>query len=124
MNHYIRLDGDKIIKGFSSAFEQPIKGDILIAKNADRHFILNDVINPSLTDDQGIPLYKYVSGKIEVRTKVEIDADIANIPAPAPSETEKLRAEVDAVKAILVEKAVITEAEKDSLSAETVEASK
>ena len=124
MNHYIRLDGDKIIKGFSDAFEQPLKGDILIAENADRHFILNDVINPPLKDDQGIPLYKYVSGKVEVRTQAEIDADIANIPPPPLSETEKLRAEVDAVKAILVEKAVITEAEKDSLSAETVEASK
>ena len=116
-NHYIRLQDNKIIKGFSSAFESPIEGDILIAGNTqERHFILNDTINPALTDMQGVAKYKYEKGKVSARTKADIDADIAKIPAPEPSEVEKLRAEVDAVKAVLVEKNVITTQEKESLS--------
>lgn len=116
MKHYIRLDGTKIIKGFSDAFEQPQIGDICINENGDRHFMIGDVINPAVNNEQGIALYKYEGGKVAERTEQEIEADIAKIPAPEPSEVEKLRAEVDAVKAVLVEKNVITTQEKESLS--------
>ena len=113
MKHYIRLDGTKIIKGFSSAFEQPVEGDILIAENTgQRHFILSDTINPALTDEQGIAKYKYEKGKISARTKTEIDADIAKIPAPEPSEMKLLKSRLSSLENELVKKEIITEAEK------------
>ena len=112
MKHYIRLDGIKIIKGFSDAFEQPQTGDICINENGDRHFMLNDNINPALTDEQGIAKYKYEKGKISARTKTEIDADIAKIPAPEPSEMELLKSRLSSLENELVKKEIITEAEK------------
>ena len=75
MKHYIRLDGTKIIKGFSDAFEQPQIGDICINENGDRHFMIGDVINPAVNNEQGIALYKYEGGKVAERTEQEIEAD-------------------------------------------------
>ena len=94
-NHYIRLDGNKIIKGFSTAFEQPTKDDILVAEDAQRHFELNGQTNPPLQNDEGIPLYKHEKGKVVSRTKTEIEADRKALPEPEPSETEKLKARVE-----------------------------
>ena len=114
-NHYIRLEGNKVIKGFSDAFEEPQEGDILIAENAGRHFELDGVVNPPLADEQGVALYKYEKGKAIKRTQAEIDADIELIPASVPDELTLLRAELEATKDILVEKKLITESEKDGL---------
>ena len=75
--HYIRLDLEgRIIKGFSDAFEQPIDGDICINEQGGRHFGMFGVINPPLTDMQGIYLYKYVDGVEAERTSEEIQRDI------------------------------------------------
>ena len=51
--------------------------------------------NPPMRTREGIPVYKYVDGKIVKRTAEEIDADIALLPPPEPSEMERLRADVD-----------------------------
>lgn len=48
----------------------------------------------------GIPRYKYADGKCSLRTDEEIEADRAAIPAPAPSASEKLRADVDFLSAM------------------------
>lgn len=48
----------------------------------------------------GIPRYKYADGKCSLRTNAEIEADRAAIPAPAPSASEKLRADVDFLSAM------------------------
>jgi len=109
--HYIRIQDSKIVKGFSDAFESPTKDDILIAEDAGRHFELDGVINPPLADMQGIALYKHSKGKVAERTKAEIDADIAKIPEPEPSEMEQLKAKVEAMEAALVSKKVLTEQE-------------
>ena len=119
MKHYIRLDGDKIIKGFSDAFESAGKDDVLLTENGGRHFALNGQENPPLQNEQGIPLYKYVEGKVVARTKTEIDADIALIPPPPPSMEEKF----ERLQTKLVEKEIITEAEKESISEPTLEVS-
>lgn len=49
---------------------------------------------------EGIPRYKYADGKCRLRTDEEIEADRAAIPAPAPSASEKLRADVDFLSAM------------------------
>ena len=77
MNHYIRLDGDKIIKGFSDAFEQPEVTDVLIAENAGRHFELFEEINPSFFEE-GIAKYAYIEGEVVVR---DITAEVAEAKA-------------------------------------------
>ena len=46
-------------------------------------------------EDHGIPLYKDVDGTVTLRTLAEIRADIDAIPVPEPTETERLRADVD-----------------------------
>ena len=48
-----------------------------------------------LYTDDFIPKYKLVDGKVVERTAEEIEADRAAVPAPAPTEQEMLRADVD-----------------------------
>jgi len=60
--HYIRLnENDLIIKSFSTAFEQPQEGDILICESNERHF------NMDLYDDNMIPKYQYIDNQIVLR---------------------------------------------------------
>lgn len=49
---------------------------------------------------EGIPRYKYADGACSLRTDKEIEADRAAIPAPGPSASEKLRADVDFLSAM------------------------
>lgn len=48
-----------------------------------------------LYTEDGIPRYKLVDGKPVERTEVELSEDRAAIPASPPTETEKLRADID-----------------------------
>ena len=82
-NHYIRIGEDSLIThGFSDAFEQPEFGDILINEQGGRHFELFGEINPPLSTDDGIPLYKWNGKAVQKRTETEIDGDRAKIPSP------------------------------------------
>lgn len=58
-NHFIRInDKNRVIKGFSDAFEEPLPTDIFIRKSTSRHFYLENIgLNPTLTD------YKFIDGK-------------------------------------------------------------
>ena len=79
--HYIRLDSEnRIIKGFSDAFETALSTDICINEQGGRHFELNGVINPPLTNENGVYLYKYANGAVSERTSEEIQADINALP--------------------------------------------
>lgn len=90
--HYIRVDDqNRIIKGFSDAFEEPLETDICVNEDGGRHFKLNNAVNPPLTDVEGIYLYKYDNGIVE-RTPMELEGDRA--PQPK-SEFEVLRETVD-----------------------------
>lgn len=81
-NHYIRLDeNNNIIKGFSDGFFEPEENDIIVNENTtERHFMLFGETNPSLTDINFIPLYKYEDGEITTRTEEERNADIVLEP--------------------------------------------
>lgn len=48
----------------------------------------------------GVPRYKYADRKCRLRMNAEIEADRAAIPAPGPSASEKLRADVDFLSAM------------------------
>lgn len=51
--------------------------------------------------DDGIPRWKYESGECVLRTDAEIEADRAARPAPAPTEADRLRADVATLTAML-----------------------
>lgn len=53
------------------------------------------VIEGNAYEDHGIPVYKEADGNIIPRTAAEIQADIDALPVPEPTETDRLRADVD-----------------------------
>lgn len=60
--HYIRADNEnKILYGFSDAFEQPQEGDICINEQGSYQFRLvpGGEENPQLFDEEGNPLYRW-----------------------------------------------------------------
>lgn len=94
--HYVTINENGVIlRGFSDDFEQPNVGDVCICEDGGRHFELNGVINPSMTDYNGVPLYKMVGGKVTARAQEELDAD-KPVVVPAPTIDERL-AEVEAL---------------------------
>lgn len=94
--HYIITDEvGRILRGFSDDFEQPTAGAICINEDGGRHFELNGVINPPMTDYNGLPLYCFDGKKVVARTQEELDADKTAI-VPAPTIDERLAA-VEAV---------------------------
>lgn len=50
--------------------------------------------NPPLFDRYGIPLYKWEEGQAVERTQDELEGDWAAIPAPGPTQAERLEAQV------------------------------
>lgn len=56
--------------------------------------------NPALYTEDGIPLYRWDGEQVVRRSEAEIAADRAALPAPAPSEQERLRADVDFLAAM------------------------
>lgn len=56
--------------------------------------------NPPIYAMDGIPLYKWGGSQVLPRTEEEIEADRAAIPAPPPTEQERLRADVDSITAL------------------------
>lgn len=90
--HYIRVDEDnRIIKGFSDAFEQPEEQDICINQEGSRHFELLGVINPSLFDSAGCHLYKYTDEIITETTEEERAVEVEE--KPRDKTPEELQAE-------------------------------
>ena len=94
--HYVIIDDSgRVLRGFSDFFEQPIDGAICINEDAGAHFELDCVINPQLTDLNGLPLYKFDGGKVASRTQEELDAD-KPVVIPVPTIDERL-AQVEAL---------------------------
>jgi len=118
-HHYITTDAQgRIIDGWSDGLhpERDITGAICINEEGGYQFRLSYSVgfvgegsefpalvseeNPPLYTMDGIPLYVW-GGKVAVlRTEEEIAADRAAIPAPPPSEQERLRADVDYIAAL------------------------
>ena len=75
-NHYVVVnDNGVVLRGFSTDFEQPNDGDVCINEDGGRHFEINGVINPLMTNDDGVLIYKIVNGNAVARTLEEIEAD-------------------------------------------------
>ena len=88
--HYISIDSNnRIIKGFSEVFEMPQETDICINENGGRHFELLGIINPPLTNDQGVFIYKYEDKQVLRRTEDEIHQEYTSI-AIVPSQIDSV----------------------------------
>ena len=97
--HYITVDEqNRIVVGFSDAFCKPDDDDICINEQGGYQFRLypDGEENPSLTDWDGIPLYKLEDGYPVRRTEEEIEADRAELPVPEepPTQLDRVEAQV------------------------------
>jgi len=103
--HYISIDDQgRITDGWSDGPcpERDTAGAICINEKGGYQFRLfpGGEENPPVYTMDGIPLYKWDGEKAVRRTGEEIEADRAAIPAPPPSEQERLRADVDFLAAM------------------------
>jgi hypothetical protein len=71
-SHYVRIDEqNRVIKSFSTDFEQPLEGDKLVAENAGRHY------NLDIYGLDGVLKYKWVEGTgVVERTQEEKQPEI------------------------------------------------
>lgn len=85
-SHYIRINEKKeIIKSFSTAFEQPQKGDICIEESTtERHY------NLPIVNDLGVFLNKYIDGKIVDKDNRDIMNDEKTILSKEYFDREEL----------------------------------
>ena len=114
--HYIEVDlADMVVHGFSDDFEQPTDGAICINEDGGRHFELNGVINPSMSDCNGVPLYAFDGKKIIKRDEKEVAAE-----TPIPVKTVTIEERIQAVELAVKELATngIGTAELESALAE------
>ena len=87
---YIRTDeAGTIVRVFSSAFEEPQDGDILLTDEGPRHFHL--YWPDPLMNERGQYRYKWIDGRRVERSQEELDAEwTARPPAPKTPEQERL----------------------------------
>lgn len=97
---YIQIDdASRIIAINSSAFLPSTEGWIEIDRGlGDRyHHAQGNYFPRSIYEERGIPVYKYVDGKVLERSQEEIDADYHE-PVPQPSETDIALVELAALE--------------------------
>ena len=97
---YIKTDDKNRIKGVdSSAFLQNTDGWMEIDQGYTKayHHAQGNYFPRPIYEERGIPVYKYVDGKVLERTQEEIDADYHE-PVPQPSETDIALVELAALE--------------------------
>ena len=104
-NHYITTDPEgRITSGWSDGpqRDRDTTGAVCINEAGGYQFRLHPggEENPPLYTEDGIPLYRWEGEQIVRRSEEEVQADRAALPAPAPSEQERLRADVDFLAAM------------------------
>lgn len=103
---YVKTDEQSRITALnSSAFLTDLTGwtEIDSGYGDKYHHAQNNYFEQPIYTDEGIPRYKLVDGEPVERTAEEIAADIATLPEPAPTETELLQAQIDALTIALLE---------------------
>ena len=98
-------DQGRILAVNSSAFLSDATGWILADEGADYYHAQASYLDGPLLTADYIPRYRWDGTQVVERTADEIEADRAAVPAPAPSETEQLKAQVAALEAEKAERA-------------------
>ena len=100
--HYITLNANGVVlRGFSTDFELPSENDVCIREDGERHFELNGVVNPPMTDYHGVPLYKLIDGVVVERTAEERQMEISPV-VTIPTIEERTSALESAVLEIIM----------------------
>ena len=106
MKNYIRTDTNNIIiDSYSTAYRQPVDGDIEIKNSNERHYTL-DII-----DNNGVYQLKWENGEIVQRSETEKETEIIYTQTCgelAQLDQKITRADEDIID-ILISKGVITE---------------
>ncbi len=105
IRHYIAIDAQgRITSGWSDGpqRDRDTTGAVCINEAGGYQFRLHPggEENPALHTEDGIPLYRWDGERVVRRSEEEVQADRAALPAPAPSEQERLRADVDFLAAM------------------------
>lgn len=101
IKHYIRVDENGlIIKSFTTAFEQPLDGDICVNEDGGRHF------NLELFDDENLPALKYKRGEI----MPTIEADIEHLRPIIPESNLTIEQRIDNLELVMLESEGIIDA--------------
>lgn len=105
VKHYITIDAQgRITSGWSTGPhpDRDTTGAVCISEAGGYQFWLtpDGEENPALYTEDGIPLYRWDGERVVRRSEEEVQADRAALPAPAPSEQERLRADVDFLAAM------------------------
>lgn len=103
--HYITTDPEgRITSGWSDGPipNRDTTGAVLLTDQGGYQFRLmpDGEENPPLHTQDGIPLYRWDGEQVVRRSEAEIASDRAALPAPAPSEQERLRADIDFLAAL------------------------
>lgn len=99
-NYYIKIDErNRIIDGWSDGPnpDKDITNAICINEEGSYQFRLypGGEENPNIYTLEGIPKYEYVNNQISLRSEEDIQDDLKNLPEPAPTELEQMRADID-----------------------------
>lgn len=97
---YIKTDSNgNVMAVNSSIFLSVLTGWTAIDEGTGDKYVhaQGNYFEKPLTDDNGIYRYKYSNGAAYEKTEEEIEAEIAKLPVPPPSETELLKAQLKAV---------------------------
>ena len=105
IRHYIAIDAQgRITSGWSDGpqRDRDTTGAVCINEAGGYQFRLHPggEENPPLYTEDGIPLYRWDGERVVRRSEEEVQTDRAALPAPAPSEQERLRADVDFLAAM------------------------
>lgn len=97
--HFIRVDKyNRILHGFSDAFETAEEGDICINENGSHQFRLffDEEENPSLIENH-IHLYMWTGEEIRETTPEEREAELKEIEASRPLPALSLEEKIDLI---------------------------
>lgn len=82
--HYIRVENGLVVKGFSTAFEEPLETDICINEKGGRHFEIDGEMNPVLLNDNNTHVYRYDT-ELRKATEEELTSELEEINANKPA---------------------------------------
>lgn len=97
---YIKIDNNSNITAVNSGiFISDLTSWIEIDEgNGDKYaHAQGNYFEKPLTDDNGIYRYKYLDGAVYEKNEEEIEAEISSLPKPPITETELLKAQIQAL---------------------------
>jgi hypothetical protein len=90
---------NRIIKGFSDAFEQPLNTDICVNDKGGRQFELLGIINPPLVSMDGTHPFRWDGTKVVIATDDEVKAELDSFAPKA--QTPSIQEQLDAINLAL-----------------------